>query len=213
MEARGDPVFLRLLVSHICHELVSAVGAIGNGVELLEEEETGLDAEALGLISQSSKTAAAKLRLMRVVYGSAGMSADFRLADARRALADLYGIEAKLTLDWPDAGPLDLAPGGVQLATAMVLLAGNCLPRGGVIGVAFLHGKGGVELTATAAGIGPRFNDELSEALRGQGVPDHRTIHAHYCAWAAANLGTFVTGDASGDTVRLSALLPFPAEG
>ena len=91
--------FLHLLVSHLCHELVSPVGAIGNGVELLEEMGT-LDQDAVDLIAQSSRTAAAKLRLLRVVYGSAGLSSDFRFPEVQKALTDLFTIDGKVTLDW-----------------------------------------------------------------------------------------------------------------
>jgi hypothetical protein len=128
-------------------------------------------------------------------------------------LSDLFVIESKLSLDWPDTGMLDLVAGGVQLATAIVLLAGSCLPRGGTIALSLEPAVTGALLTIKATGIGVRFNDELRLALSGQGAPDHKTIHAHFCAWSAANLGCVVTGTATGDAVLLSALLPFAAEG
>src|SRR3954467_5762824 len=132
MAGKGEADFLQLLVSHICHELVSPVGAIGNGVELLEEMGT-LDKDALDLINQSSRTAAAKLRLLRVVYGSAGLSADFRLPEAQKALTDLFTIDGKVTLDWQAKAATELAAGGTQLLAGLVLLAVTCLPRGGII--------------------------------------------------------------------------------
>jgi histidine phosphotransferase ChpT len=213
MAGSNEADFLQLLVSHICHELVSAVGAIGNGVELLEEMGT-LDPEALGLIAQSSRTAAAKLRLLRVVYGSAGRSADFRLPEAQKALADLFRIDAKLSLDWQVPAPLELATGAVQLVAGLVLLAAGCLPRGGVIAVAVARSGAGAHLSIRPSGTGARLLEEIGLALAGQGAPDHKTIHAHFCARAAARLGIAVAAHAAApDSVELSAILPFPAEG
>jgi histidine phosphotransferase ChpT len=213
MAGTGEAEFLQLLVSHICHELVSAVGAIGNGVELLEEMGT-LDPEALGLVAQSSRTAAAKLRLLRVVYGSAGLSTDFRLPEAHKALADLFAIDAKFTLDWAVPAPPELAPGAVQLVAGLVLLAATCLPRGGVIGVALARTGSGARLSIRPNGTGARLPEEIRLALGGQGAADHKTIHAHFCAWAAARLGIAVAAQAAApDGIELSAILPFPAEG
>lgn len=213
MAGKGEADFLQLLVSHICHELVSPVGAIGNGVELLEEMGT-LDKDALDLINQSSRTAAAKLRLLRVVYGSAGLSADFRLPEARKALTDLFSIEAKLTLDWQVASPLDLASGAVQLVTGLVLLAATCLPRGGSIAVAAVPGGAGASLTVRPRGIGARLPEEVRLALGGEGAPDHKTVHAHFCAWTATRLKLSIAARAvPPDAVEFSAILPFPAEG
>jgi histidine phosphotransferase ChpT len=209
----GKADFLHLLVSHLCHELVSPVGAIGNGVELLEEMGT-LDKDALDLIAQSSRTAAAKLRLLRVVYGSAGLSADFRLPEAQKALADLFCIDAKLMLDWQVSGPLDLATGAVQLISALVLLAATCLPRGGTIAVSAAPAAAGAALTVRGRGVGARLPEEIRLALTGEGTPDHKTVHAHFCAWAATRLEIAVAACAvPPDAVEFSAILPFPAEG
>lgn len=213
MAGTKEADLLQLLVSHICHELVSAVGAIGNGVELLEEMGT-LDPEALGLIAQSSRTAAAKLRLLRVVYGSAGLSSDFRFPEAQKALADLFAIDAKLTLDWEVPAPLELATGAVQLVASLVLLAASCLPRGGKIGVTVARAGSAASLSIKPSGIGARLPEEICLALAGQGSPDHKTIHAHFCAWTAARLGTVVSAHgAPPGAVEFSAILPFPPEG
>jgi histidine phosphotransferase ChpT len=213
MAGTKEADFLQLLVSHICHELVSAVGAIGNGVELLEEMGT-LDPDALGLIAQSSRTAAAKLRLLRVVYGSAGLSADFRLPEAHKALADLFTIDAKLALNWQAPAALELAPGAVQLVSGLVLLAATCLPRGGTIAVTAARDGSAAALSIRASGTGARLPEEIRLALAGQGTPDHKTIHAHFCARATARLGITVSAQAAPpDAVAFSAILPFPAEG
>ena len=214
MAGRQEAELLQLLVSHICHELVSAVGAIGNGVELLEEMGT-LDRDAFDLIGQSSRTAAAKLRLLRVVYGTAGLSADFRLPEAQKALADLFAIDGKLTLDWRHAAGLpELAPGAVQLVAGLALLAATCLPRGGQLAVAVARGAGGGELVLRATGTGARLPEEIAAALTGAGTPDHKTVHAHFCSWAATRLGTRATARAAPpDAVEFSAILPFPREG
>ena len=60
---------IELLCSKLCHDLVGPVGAIGNGMELLEEEDLGMSKEALDLTAQSSRRASAILQFYRIAYG------------------------------------------------------------------------------------------------------------------------------------------------
>jgi histidine phosphotransferase ChpT len=88
-----------LLCSRLCHELVSPVGAINNGVELIEEMGEDMAEEAIALISHSAGQAARRLRLLRLAYGAAGGEGAVGFADAQQA-ATAYFADGKISLDW-----------------------------------------------------------------------------------------------------------------
>src|SRR6185437_6806303 len=62
---------VELLNSRLCHELVSPVGAINNGVELLGEEDPDFVRDAIQLIGQSARKASQRLQFYRFAYGTA----------------------------------------------------------------------------------------------------------------------------------------------
>ena len=98
-----DPRVLELLCSRLCHDLVSPVGAINNGVELMEELEGDMAGEAVGLVAESGRKAAARLRCFRLTYGAAGGQEGVPLEDGRQAAID-YLVGSKIALAWPPAG-------------------------------------------------------------------------------------------------------------
>ena len=69
------PRVLELLASRICHDLVSPVGAVNNGIELMREMDADMADDALDLIESSIGQAAARLKLFRLAYGAAGSEA------------------------------------------------------------------------------------------------------------------------------------------
>ena len=85
---------IELLASRICHDLVSPVGAINNGVEFMEEmgDDAEQRKEALGLISHSASQASAKLMAFRIAYGSGGREVEEEL-DADKIFAKLKSLK------------------------------------------------------------------------------------------------------------------------
>lgn len=150
---------MELLCSRLCHDLVGPIGAVNNGVELLDE---GGDSggEALDLIADSAQTAAARLRLYRLALGAAGGQST--PGDARAALEGwLRG--GKVRLDWSAA--LSAPPPGLLKCVLLAgLLAEETLPRGGTIKIS--GGDGGVSIAATGPACGLR--PEMGPALAGQ---------------------------------------------
>ena len=68
-----DLDFAALLCSRLCHDLVSPVGAINNGLEILEEEKDASMREAVvDLITKSTQQTANKLQFFRLAFGAAG---------------------------------------------------------------------------------------------------------------------------------------------
>lgn len=99
---------LELLASRICHDLVSPVGAINNGVRFMEEmgEDPAQRAEALNLISHSATQASAKLMAFRIAYGAGGRDPNIKPEDVQKAFSQLISGDGKITQAWDPHGNL-----------------------------------------------------------------------------------------------------------
>jgi len=75
-ETEQELRLVELLCSRLCHDLVSPIGAIHNGLELLEENELEMEKEILGLLRKSSIEASCRLRFFRVAFGQASGSTE-----------------------------------------------------------------------------------------------------------------------------------------
>jgi histidine phosphotransferase ChpT len=125
-----------LLCSRVCHDIISPVGAITNGLEVLDEE--GSDEEtknfAFELIRKSASQASAKLQFARLAFGAAGsVGAEIDLADAEKvARGFMAGEKAEISWEAPRAL---MAKNRVKLILNLLLLAIGAVPRGGSIKV------------------------------------------------------------------------------
>ena len=90
-----------LLCSRVCHDLISPVGAIVNGLEVLDDNPKAEDRDfALDLIRKSARTASARLQFCRLAFGAAGSSgAQIDLGDAQ-AMAKGHIEDGKITMTW-----------------------------------------------------------------------------------------------------------------
>ena len=131
-----------LLISRLCHDLISPAGAIVNGIELVEEfggddmagDDLGGDdmtGEAMALVGRSARQLSARLSLFRVAFGSSGERDGFPAVDCRRLL-DAYLHEGKVRLDW-SLDRLPSGPGAARLVLLLAIIAAESLPRGGVL--------------------------------------------------------------------------------
>jgi histidine phosphotransferase ChpT len=122
-----------LLCSKVCHDVISPVGAIANGLEVLEDEK---DAEmrdiAFDLVKRSSRQASAKLQFCRIAFGAAGSAgSSIDTGDAEDVARKFIG-EDKIELEW--AIPREIRPKSeVKLMLNMLMLAISSIPRGGKI--------------------------------------------------------------------------------
>src|ERR1700675_2590157 len=133
--AMNDLDFAALLVSRVCHDLVSPVGAVVNGLEVLEDEtDIGMRADALRLVAASAEMAAARLQFARIAYGAAGSAgAELDLNEVGRIVGGLVK-GSKIEIEWRAATvnwPRDWA----KLLMNSTLLAADSLPRGGRVKV------------------------------------------------------------------------------
>jgi len=177
---------LELLSSRLCHELISPVGAINNGIELMDEDDPDFVKEATKLIGNSAKTAGRRLDFYRFAYGSgrAGTARDV-------TLGLLEGGKARCT--WEDAvSTLDI--GWQRVACNMVVLATEALPRGGMIEVSTIPGKPG--LVVKGVGDAVNLTPEFRAVLNGSAtVADltARTVQAYYTVKLAEALDATLT--------------------
>src|ERR1700736_5635085 len=120
-----------LLCSRVCHDLISPVGTIVNGLEVLDDNPKPEDREfALDLIRKSAKTASARLQFCRLAFGAAGSSgAQIDLGDAQN-MAKGHLEDAKTTIAWNLPRVL-LPKNKVKLLLNMMVIAQQTIPRGG----------------------------------------------------------------------------------
>jgi len=175
---------LELLCARFCHEMVSPVGAIGNGVELLDEDDPEFVREAIKLIGQSARTASRRLQFYRFAYGTAPTASN---VTPRELL--LWFLEGgKVAADWETAVS-SLSPEWQRLACNLAVIAAEALPRGGRIAVRSIA-PAGVEVEASGEMV--LVNRDAVAALAGTVTATEltsRTIHGHVTAKFAEQMG------------------------
>ena len=202
---------LELLCGRLCHDLISPVGAINNGIELLDEDDPDFVKEAMALIGQSAKKAGQRLQFYRFAYGTAGTGASGATnVDAREcAMALLEG--GKVRCDWEGAVSALPLP-WQRLACNLVMLAAEVLPRGGTVAVRAPTSKE-PSLEITAEGDSLNLSDEQRTALAAAASPDAltpRNVHAFYTNRLAQQIGAElgITVAAPGKAVLTAAPVP-----
>jgi histidine phosphotransferase ChpT len=122
-----------LVCSRVCHDVISPVGAIVNGLEVLaEEKDAGMRDFALDLIGKSARTASARLQFARIAFGAAGSAGSaIDTGDAEQVAKGCLNDE-KIRLTW--TGPRLLMPKNrVKLLLNLLVVAASCIPRGGSV--------------------------------------------------------------------------------
>ena len=197
-----------LLCSRVCHDLISPVGAIVNGLEVLEEEKDESTKEfALDLIKRSAATASAKLQFCRIAFGAAGSAgAQIDLGDAEK-VARGFMEDDKTKIDWNLPRAL-LAKNRVKLLLNMLIIAGQAIPRGGKVTVDPIGAGDNLGFKVSAAGtnakIPPAVPPLLTGELGGETVDAHR-IQPFYAGLLAKACGLKATVAMEGEAVVVSA--------
>jgi histidine phosphotransferase ChpT len=192
-----------LICSRVCHDVISPVGAIANGLEVLDEDDSGDMREvALELIRSSARSASVRLQFARLAFGFGGsVGAEIDLAEAER-VARGYIEGERTRLDWRLAPGL-MAKDRVKLLLTLVALSTQAIPRGGLVAA----GADGDRLTVTASGPGARVPPGLDRLFAGdpEAALDAHTVVGFYAGLLAkaAGLGLSIVRD--GDAVTLVA--------
>ena len=210
-----DIQVMELLASKLCHDLVSPVSAINNGVELIEDIGGSVVAEAMKLIGDSGTTASRKLRLYRLAYGRAGSENALGVKDVRQ-VAEQYLSTGKITLVWPEGVPAtSLADqhGFLKVVLNLIVLAEESLAYGGAITLRDIEGSGcRFEVVGRNASLSP----QIQEALEGSAPIDQltpRSIQAYLTGRFAEHFSLKLCHDHSiPDRLDLSLTLNAPAQ-
>jgi histidine phosphotransferase ChpT len=181
---------VELLCSRICHDIISPVAAISNGVELVTEMGAdGLD-DAMGLLNHSARQASVRLQTFRLCYGAGGSETLISGKTIYESFTQ-YIESDKVKLEWDlmnDTPYEDLNPGFFKVLLNAMLFARETLIRGGVVKVT----KDGHSMSVTAEGETVTVREGMAEALRGELAVDDltpKTIHPYVAYMFAKHFG------------------------
>jgi histidine phosphotransferase ChpT len=196
-----------LLCSRVCHDLISPVGAIVNGLEVLDDNPKPDDREfALNLIRKSAKTASARLQFCRLAFGAAGSSgAQIDLGDAQ-TMARGHLEDGKTTIAW-NLPRLLLPKNKVKLLLNMMVIAQQTIPRGGVLTVDPVGEGEPIGFRVAASGPNARMPQNIADLLssgHAAGVDAH-AVQPYYTRLLAEACGLNVVLAPEGEAVVVTA--------
>ena len=196
-----------LLCSRVCHDLISPVGAIVNGLEVLDDDPKPDDREfALDLIRKSAKIASARLQFCRLAFGAAGSAgAQIDLGDAQN-MAKGHFEDGKITLAW-NLPRLLLPKNRVKLLLNLLVIVQQTIPRGGVLTVDSLGEGEAMGFRITAAGLNARVSQSVADLLASgsSNAVDAHAVQPYYTRLLADACGISISLAADGDKVVATA--------
>ena len=180
--------FASLLCSRLCHDLLSPVSALNNGIELLaDEHDPEMRARCLDLLAESARASANKLKFFRLAFGAAGGFADqVDTREARVAIEGLFGGDGRIQLGWMVEEPT-MSKSALKVLLNLVLIAGDALVRGGSLDVGAERNGGGIDIVVRAEGSRIVLDPELIKALRGE-VDEREIAPRAAAAWLVHSL-------------------------
>lgn len=202
-----------LLCSRLCHDLMSPVGALNNGIELLtDEDDPEMREKCLELLEDSARASANKLKFFRLAFGAAGgFGEDVDTFEAKAALEGVFGAERRIEIGWAVADDR-LPKGAIKLLLNLALLAGDALVRGGRLDVGAESRDDEIELVIRAEGPRILLDPALRETLatgRSGGTVEPRAAGAWLAHSLAADAGgTIRLSDPSSETLLIGATVP-----
>lgn len=197
-----------LLCSRVCHDLISPVGAIVNGLEVLEEDkDESTKVFAMDLIKKSARQASARLQFCRLAFGAAGSAgAQIDLGDAEKVSRGFLEDE-KSKITWNLPREL-VAKNRVKLLLNMLIVAAQTIPRGGLLTVDAIGQGENLGFRITAAGLNARMTQTIPDLLAGTpalDAVDAHVIQPFYTGLLARHCGLAVTLASENETVTVTA--------
>jgi len=200
-----------LLCSRLCHDLMSPVGALNNGIELLaDEQDPDMRDRCLDLLADSARATANKLKFFRLAFGAAGGFGDeVATSEARQALEGLVGADGRTELGWMVADD-KLSKGATKLLLNLALIAGDALVRGGRLDVGVEGGEIAIRAEGPRIALDPAVKDALLDGAGETAEP--RTAGA----WLARSLaeeagGAIQVSQPSPEVLVIGATVPAQA--
>jgi histidine phosphotransferase ChpT len=187
-----------LLCSRVCHDVISPVGAIVNGIEVLDEDKDPATQEfALSLIRKSAQQASARLQFCRLAFGAAGSAgASIDLGDAEQ-VSRSFIQDDKTKLVW-QAPRLLLAKNKVKLLLNLIVIAAGAIVRGGTVTVTLSDDGTNTDINVAAEGPMVRLSSHAADLVAGHsgtGSVDAHGIQAFYTGLVARAAGMAVSFD------------------
>ncbi len=205
-EPIADIDLAALISSRICHDVISPVGAIANGLEVMSDDsDPEMREHAMELITNSAAQASAKLQFARLAFGAAGSAgAEIDLRDAEKVSRDF--VRGKHELTW--TGPLATLPKNkVKLLLNLISLGVVALPRGGVLDVHIDDQATRFEIRGTGKAAG--LKDEMKALLAADGPTeglDAHTVQPYFARRLAQSIGMTINVDNRSEEVVITAL-------
>jgi len=199
--------FASLLCSRLCHDLLSPVGAMNNGLELLaDEDDPGMRANCLELLADSARSAAEKLKFFRLAFGAGGgFGEEIATSEIKAAIDGLLLGNKRIALGWiVDVTAMPKPVAKILLNLAMIAI--ETLIRGGRLDI----GVEGPEVVVRAEGARLVLDAEVKAALTDASVtPTSRTAQAALARILATEAGSqIVLNDAEEGVLLFGASIP-----
>ncbi len=201
-----------LLCSRLCHDMLSPVGALNNGLELIaDEKDPEMRKRCFELLEQSAKVSADKLRFFRLAFGAAGGYDDLIPVHEPRSLIEaLAGNNGRITVNWA-CGVDALPKPAVKTLLNLAMIAIEALVRGGTLDIGAEQRDGASEIVVRASGARIAFDINIGRALDGT-LPDSelsgRTAPAAMLRQLAARMGGGLQYALDEDALVLGAIMP-----
>ena len=196
-----------LLCSRVCHDLISPVGAVVNGIEVMEDDaDEQTKTFALELIRKSAATASARLQFCRLAFGAAGSAgASIDTGDAEGVARGMMEDD-KVKITW--SLPRVLLPKNrVKLLLNLMVLAGGTIPRGGSLVLEPIGEGDTMGFKVTSSGLNARIPAAVPALVAGQSENpiDAHAIQPFYTGLLARTCGMAVTLAPEGEQIVLTA--------
>ncbi|WP_294190955.1 histidine phosphotransferase family protein [uncultured Sphingomonas sp.] len=205
--------FASLLCSRLCHDLLSPVGALNNGLELLADEtDPAMRARCMELLNESARVSANKLKFFRLAFGAAGGFGErVDTHEAQVAIEGLLGDNKRLTLNWV-VERADLTKSAIKVLLNLSMIAGDALLRGGRLTIGAEDSDGLTEIVLHAEGPRVVLDPELRATLVYGAADEAITPRAAaaYMVHAIAEEagGSIVVSDGEDGSLMFGATLP-----
>jgi len=201
-----------LLCSRLCHDMLSPVGALSNGLELLaDEKDPEMRKRCFELLEQSARISADKLKFFRLAYGAAGGFGDEVPSDEPRELVHgLIAANERVEFEWAVADATLPKP-AVKVLLNLASIAIDALVRGGTLAIGAERRDGATEIAVRAAGPRVAFDGNIGKALDGSLATRElsgKTAPAHMIRLLTEELGGGLQYALSAEALVMGAVLP-----
>ena len=203
-----------MLCSRLCHDMLSPVGALSNGLELLaDEQDAEMRAQCIALLEQSAKISTDKLKFFRLAFGAAGGFGDaVPIEEAQDVINALASDAKRVELNWA-ISENSLPKPAVKVLLNLAQIALDALVRGGTLDIGAEKRDGNFEIVARATSEKIAFDETIGRALQNELSDEEissRTAAAHMMALVAEETGGALQYQIADGALVLGAVIPEP---